>query len=218
MAYTLSEYESKQLLADAGIPIPEERLVSSADEAARAAEKLGYPVALKLCGRGIAHKTERNLVRLDVGDADQTRRHAEDLLAQRQPEEQEAGVLVQGMVSGRRELIAGMLRDPQFGPCVMFGLGGVFAELVSDVAFAVAPLEQHDADDLIQALRHREILEEFRGEPEADLAALAKILEALGSIGEARPDVLSIDINPLILSGSQPVVVDALVELESDPR
>ena len=94
MAHTLSEYESKQLLADAGIPIPEERLVSSADEAAAAAEELGYPVALKLCGRGIAHKTERNLVRLDVGDADQTRRQAEDLLAQRQPNEQEAGVLV----------------------------------------------------------------------------------------------------------------------------
>jgi acetyl-CoA synthetase (ADP-forming) len=126
-------------------------------------------------------------------------------------------VLVQGMVSGRRELIAGLLRDPQFGPCVMFGLGGVFAELVGDVAFAVAPLEQHDADDLIQALRHRKILEEFRGEPEADLQKLAHILEALGRIGEARPDVLSIDVNPLILSGSQPVVVDALVELEGDP-
>jgi acetyl-CoA synthetase (ADP-forming) len=121
------------------------------------------------------------------------------------------------MVSGRRELIAGLLRDPQFGPCVMFGLGGVFAELVGDVAFAVAPLEQHDADDLVQALQHRKILEEFRGEPEADLAKLAHILAALGSIGEARPDVLSIDVNPLILSGSQPVVVDALVELEGDP-
>jgi acetyl-CoA synthetase (ADP-forming) len=217
MTYTLSEYESKQLLADAGIPVPEEYLVSSADEAASAADKLGYPVALKLCGRGIAHKTERNLVRLDVGDAEQARRHAADLLAQRGPEEQEAGVLVQGMVSGRRELIAGLLRDPQFGPCVMFGLGGVFAELVGDVAFAVAPLEQHDADDLIQALRHRKILEEFRGEPEADLAKLANILAALGRIGEARSDVVSIDVNPLILSGSQPVVVDALVELEGDP-
>ncbi len=217
MAYTLSEYESKQLLASAGIPIPEQRLVSCADEAAGAAEELGYPVALKLCGRGIAHKTERNLVRLDVGDAEETRRQAEDLLAQRQSEEQDAGVLVQGMVSGRRELIAGLLRDPQFGPCVMFGLGGVFAELVGDVAFAVAPLEKHDAADLVQALQHRKILEEFRGEPEADLEKLAQILEALGSIGEARSDVLSIDINPLILSGSQPVVVDALVELEGDP-
>lgn len=217
MSHTLSEYESKQLLADAGIPIPEEHLVSSADEAARAAEELGYPVALKLCGRGIAHKTERNLVRLDVGDAEDVRRQTADLLALRRPEESEAAVLVQAMVSGRRELIAGMLRDPQFGPCVMLGLGGIFAELVADVAFAVAPLEERDAEDLIQALRHRKILDAFRGEPEADLEKLQRILEALGRIGEARPDVLSIDVNPLILSGSQPVVVDALVELEGDP-
>jgi acetyl-CoA synthetase (ADP-forming) len=217
MTHTLSEHESKQLLADAGIPIPDESLVSSAEEAVQAAERHGYPVALKLCGRGIAHKTERNLVRLDLSDAEEVRRHAEELLAARSPDESEAGVLVQSMVSGRRELIAGLLRDPQFGPCVMFGLGGIFAELVGDVAFAVAPLEEHDAEDLIHALRHGKILEEFRGEPEADLDKLARILEALGRIGEARPDVVSIDLNPLILSGAEPVVVDALVELEGDP-
>jgi acetyl-CoA synthetase (ADP-forming) len=217
MTYTLSEYESKQLLADAGIPIPQERLVFSADEAVQAANEQGYPVAMKLCGRGIAHKTERNLVRLDVGDAEEARRHAEDLLAQRGSDEADAGVLVQAMVSGRRELIAGMLRDPQFGPCVMLGLGGVFAELIGDVAFAVAPLAEHDAEDLMHALRHDKILGPFRGEPEADVAKLGQILEALGRIGEARPDVLSIDVNPLILSGSDPVVVDALVELEGDP-
>jgi succinyl-CoA synthetase beta subunit len=217
MTHTLSEHESKQLLAEAGIPIPEQRLVASADEAVSAAEALGYPVALKLCGRGIAHKTERNLVRLDVDNAQEVREQVGQLLAQRGPEERDAGVLVQAMVSGRRELIAGLLRDPQFGPCVMFGLGGVFAELVKDVAFAVAPLEPHDAEDLIHALRHREILDAFRGEPEADIAKLAHILEALGRIGETRPDVLSIDVNPLILCGSEPVVVDALVELEGDP-
>ena len=137
MTHTLSEHESKQLLADAGIPIPEQRLVSSADEAVSAAEELGYPVALKLCGRGIAHKTERNLVRLDVGSAEEVREQAGQLLAERRPEESDSGVLIQAMVSGRRELIAGLLRDPQFGPCVMLGLGGVFAELIGDVAFAI---------------------------------------------------------------------------------
>ncbi len=217
MTHTLSEHESKQLLADAGIPIPEERLVSSPDEAVSAAEALGYPIAMKLCGRGIAHKTERNLVRLDVASAEEVGRQAAELLEKRRPEESDAAVLVQSMVSGRRELIAGLTRDPQFGPCVMFGLGGVFAELVGDVAFAVAPLDQHDAEDLIHALEHGKILDEFRGEPEADLAKLAHVLETLGRIGDARPEVLSIDVNPLILSGSEPVVVDALVELESDP-
>ena len=217
MSYTLSEHESKQLLADAGVPIPEEHLVSSPDDAARAAEQLGYPVALKLCGRGIAHKTERKLVRLDLGDAEEVRSGAVELLAQRGPEESDAGVLVQSMVSGRRELIAGLTRDPQLGPCVMLGLGGVFAEVIGDVAFAVAPLADHDATDLIRALRHREILGPFRGEPEANVEQLAQLLEALGRIGDSRPDVLSIDLNPLILSGSEPVVVDALVELEDDP-
>jgi acetyl-CoA synthetase (ADP-forming) len=217
MTHTLSEHESKQLLAEAGIPTPEERLVSSPEEAVQAAEELGYPVVLKLCGRGIAHKTERNLVRLDVGSAEDVRRQAEELLAQRSPQEKSAAVLVQSMVSGRRELIAGLMRDPQFGPCVMFGLGGIFAELIGDVAFAIAPLEQNDAADLIRALRHHEILDSFRGEPPADLEKLAHILETLGRIGEARPDVLSIDVNPLILSGSEPVVVDALVELEGSP-
>jgi acetyl-CoA synthetase (ADP-forming) len=188
MSYTLSEHESKQLLADAGVRIPEEHLVSSPDDAALAAKELGYPVALKLCGRGIAHKTERNLVRLDLGDAEGVRRCAVELLAQRGPEEGEAGVLVQSMVSGRRELIAGLMRDPQLGPCVMLGLGGVFAELIRDVAFAVAPLADHDATDLMRALRHREILGPFRGEPEADVEQLAQLLEALGRIGDSRPD------------------------------
>ena len=217
MSHTLSEHESKQLLADAGIPIPEERLVSSPDEAVSAAEALGYPVAMKLCGRGIAHKTERNLVCLGVASAEEVRRQAAELLEKRRPEESGAGVLVQSMVSGRRELIAGLMRDPQFGPCVMFGLGGVFAELIGDVAFAVAPFDRQDAEDLIHALEHRKILDEFRGEPAVDLAKLAHLLETLGRIGDSRPDVLSIDVNPLILSGSEPVIVDALVELEGDP-
>jgi acyl-CoA synthetase (NDP forming) len=217
MSYSLSEHESKQLLADAGIPIPEERLVSSPDDAVRAAGELGYPVALKLCGRGIAHKTERNLVRLAVRDSEGTRSGAAELLSQRRPEEGDARVLVQRMVTGRRELIAGLVRDPQFGPCVMLGLGGVLAEVIADVAFAIAPLEPHDAGDLIRALRHHEILGPFRGEPAADVEKLAHILETLGRLGDSRPDVLSIDLNPLILSGAEPVIVDALVELEEDP-
>jgi acetyl-CoA synthetase (ADP-forming) len=211
---TLSEYESKRLLAEAGIPVPEERLVDSPHEALRATEALGYPVALKLCGRGIAHKTERDLVRLNLLDETDVLHHAEDLLDRRRPEESEATLLVQRMVTGRRELIAGLVRDPQFGPCVMLGLGGIFAEAFGDAAFAVAPLGPHDAADLIDALQNRALLGAFRGEPPVDRPALAKILEALGRIGATRADVQSIDLNPLIVHGAQPVVVDALVELE----
>jgi len=217
MAHTLSEHESKQLLAAAGVPIPPEQLVDDADAAAAAAEAFGYPVVLKLCGRGIAHKTERGLVHLDVLDADEAHRTAQDLLDRRQPDESDARVLVQPMVSGRRELICGLHRDPQYGPCIMFGLGGIFAEALQDVAFAVAPLAAGDAQDLIDALEHSAVLGAFRGEPEADREKLAAILEALGRIGCERDDVRSIDVNPLILRGAEPVVVDALVELSGDP-
>ncbi len=213
MTYTLSEYESKQLLAEHGVAVPPERLAASREEAVRAAAELGHPVAAKLCGRGIAHKSERNLVRLDLRDDDAVGRAAEELLAARRESEREARVLIQPMARGRREVIAGLVRDEQFGPCVMVGLGGIFAEALQDVAFAVAPLLPGDAAGLIDALEHRKILDAFRGEPAADLAELGRILESLGRIGMEREDVVSIDVNPLVLDEGRPVVVDALVEL-----
>jgi acetyl-CoA synthetase (ADP-forming) len=217
LAYTLSEYESKRLLAEHGVRVPPERLAASADDAVKAGDDLGYPVVAKLCGRGIAHKSERGLVRLGLADADALRAAAGELLAARRPEDGDARLLIQPMASGRREVIAGLVRDEQFGPCVMLGLGGVFAEALQDVAFAVAPLEPGDAAGLIDALEHRAILGEFRGEPAVDTAALAGILEALGRIGLERDDVASIDVNPLVLDGAEPVIVDALVELRGEP-
>ena len=218
MSYTLSEHESKALLRGAGIPVPEDQLVETADAAVRAADALGYPVALKLCGRKIAHKTERGLVRLGLGDAAAVRAAADALLAARRSDDGEASVLVCRMVGGRRELIAGLVRDPQFGPCVMLGLGGIFAEAVGDVAFAVAPLAKGDAEDLIAALTYGKLLGAFRGEPAVDRRKLADVLEALGRLGASRPDIRSIDVNPLIVAGDTPVVIDALVELEGDAR
>jgi acetyl-CoA synthetase (ADP-forming) len=217
MPVTLSEHESKRLLAQAGIPVPDERLVDSPDAAVAAAQALGLPVALKLCGRGIAHKTERGLVRLDLRDADAVRVAARELLAARREGEENARLLVARMRRGRRELIAGLVRDPQFGPCVMLGLGGIFAEALRDVAFAVAPLGPGDADDLIGALRHAELLGPFRGEPAVDRARLRSVLDGLARLGLERPDVRSVDVNPLLVEGAEPVVVDALVELEAAP-
>ncbi len=214
MVSTLSEFESKRLLETFGIPVPPEYLVENAELAISAAEGLGYPVALKLCGRGIAHKSERELVRLGLDTPARVAAQAEALLALRGPGESEAGLLVARMVSGRRELIAGLVRDAQFGPCVMLGLGGIFAEALDDVAFAVAPLERWDADDLIDALENRAILAAFRGEPAVDRKKLGSVLEGLGRIGLERPEIRSIDLNPLIISGAEPVIVDAMVELD----
>jgi acetate---CoA ligase (ADP-forming) subunit beta len=214
VAYTLSEHESKNLLRAAGIAVPGEHLVDDVAAAVRAAAMLAVPVAVKLCGRTIAHKTERNVVRLGLCDADAVRCAGEELLAARDRGDGDARLLVCPMVTGRREVIAGLVRDPVFGPCVMLGLGGIFAEAIGDVAFAVAPLAGGDAEDLIDALRCGGVLATFRGEPPVDRPRLAQVLEVLGRLGVERPDIRAIDINPLIISGGVPVVVDALVELE----
>lgn len=214
VSHTLSEYESKQLLSQAGVAVPTEHLVRDVNAAVRAADEIGYPAVLKLCGSGIAHKTERDLVRLDLIGEEFVRQAADDLLARRRPDEQDAALLVQPMMQGRRELIAGMIRDAQFGPCVMLGLGGIFAEALGDAAFAVAPLAPFDAGDLIDALEHASILGPFRGEPAVDRGKLGHILECLGRIGVEQTRVESVDVNPLIVVGADPVVVDALVVMQ----
>ena len=144
-SYTLSEHASKVLLAEHGIPVAREELVSTPEQAAAAASSLGWPVVVKLCGDAIAHKTERDLVRLGLADAASVVAAGEELLAKRRPEDGEVGLLIAEHVRGRRELIAGVVRDPQFGPCVMLGLGGILAEALSDVVFAACPLSEAEA-------------------------------------------------------------------------
>ena len=145
---TLSEHASKQLLAGYGISSAREALVESPESAAQAASELGFPVVLKLCGESIAHKSERGLVRLGLDSADAVQRAAVELLAQRRSEDGETALLVAEMVRGHRELIAGLVQDPLFGPCVMLGLGGVLAEALGDVVFAAAPVSVAEADRL----------------------------------------------------------------------
>ena len=214
MGGTLSEHASKQLLAGFGIPCAREVLASDAAGAVAAAEALGFPVAAKLCGDAIAHKTERGLVRLGLADADAVRSAARELLARARPEDGAVGVLVCEMVTGARELIAGLVRDAQFGACVMLGLGGTAAEALRDVAFARAPLTTADARALLGRLRaHKLFSEPFRGEPVGDLDAIATLLVNLSRIATQRSDIQSVDLNPLLLRDGKPVAVDALVEL-----
>ena len=208
---TLSEADSRRLVEDAGVAVSPWTTASDAGSAAEAAEALGLPVVVKLCGDAIAHKTERGLVRLGLSSRDEAGAAAADLLAAARPEDGEVGLLVSTMVHGNRELIAGLVRDEQFGPCVMLGLGGILAEAVADVAFRLAPLELGDALDLIDDLGAQSLLGEFRGEPAVDREALADTLMALSRIA-ADSDIRSVDLNPLIVVEGRPVAVDALVE------
>jgi acetyltransferase len=209
---TLSERASKQLLARYGVPLLEESTASTPDAAADAATRIGFPVVVKLCGERIAHKTERGLVRLRLDDAAAVRDAAGELLAATRPDDGAVELLVAPMVLGNRELIAGVVRDPQFGPCVMLGIGGVFAEAIADVAFRVVPLGAVDADELIDDLRIRAVLGAFRGEPPVDRAALRSVLLGLSDLAVHEPDVVSVDVNPLVVVDGVPVAVDALVE------
>lgn len=211
---TLSEADSKELLASYGVPFAKERKVSTAAQAAAAATEIGFPVVVKLGGDSIAHKTERGLVRLRLADASSVESAAADLLGKATPEDGEVHLLVAEMVSGSRELIAGMLVDPQFGPTVMLGIGGIMAEAIADVTFRPAPITEAQAHDMVSSLRLQKLLEPFRGEAEVNRAQVVSALMGLSRAAIERTDISSIDINPLIVGADGHVVaVDALVEI-----
>ncbi|HEX2564538.1 MAG TPA: acetate--CoA ligase family protein [Acidimicrobiales bacterium] len=210
---TLSEAASKELLGAFGVPFPPERVVGSPDAAAAAADTLGYPVVIKLGGEGIAHKTERGLVRLGLGSAEQVRAAAGALLAAATPDDGDVHLLVAPMLRATRELIAGLHHDPQFGMTVMLGVGGILAEAVADVAFRLVPIERVDAEEMIDDLALQALLGEFRGEPAVDRTAVADVLLGLSRAATEGGDLASADLNPLLVVDGRPVAVDALVEL-----
>lgn len=211
---TLSESASKELLATFGVPFAAEHKVSSAAQAVEAANALGYPVVAKLGGDKIAHKTERGLVRLRLGDANAVQQAAADLFAAATTEDGEVHVLVAPMVSGSRELIAGLLVDQQFGPTVMLGVGGIMAEVIKDVAFRPAPITDAIARDMVKSLRMQGLLDEFRGEAAVNVDQVVACLVGLSKVAEQRQDIVSVDINPLIVKSDGDIVaVDALVEI-----
>jgi len=209
---TLSEYESKEFLRSYGIPATRESLVHTREECTKAAHAIGYPLVLKACSPQLAHKTEKGLVRLDLRSNQELILAFDDLMSRM--EGNEKSILVQELIKGTRELVAGMTRDPQFGPCVMFGLGGIFTEILKDIAFRVAPLEKRDALDMTQEIKTHKILGAVRGMPAADMDLLCDILVKVGEIGLENESIQEIDINPMILSGAKPVAVDALIVLK----
>ena len=208
----LTEHESKLILAEYGIPVTREIIVESRDKLESAVREVGFPVVLKAAG-DIAHKTEAGLVQVDIRDMPEL-----EAAYDRMTKGSGNGtpLMVQEMVKGRRELMAGMVRDPQFGPCVMFGLGGIFSEVLRDVSFRVAPVTDLDAEEMMSEIRARKILGEVRGMPPADRNELTRILMAVGKIGLDHKAVKEIDINPLILKDGHPVAADALIVLNAD--
>jgi succinyl-CoA synthetase beta subunit len=212
-ANNLSEFESKQILSAYGIPVTCEKTAKTLEEAVSVANSIGYPIVLKASGENLQHKTELDLIRLDLKDESQVRLAYKELLSESTIPITE--VLIQQMLRGNRELMAGLKRDSQFGPCVVFGLGGVLAEILEDVSIRVAPITTFDAMDMMENIRGKKILESFRGKPPVNRKALAELLIAIGKIGLENDAVGEIDINPIKLIEGRPVAVDALIVLKS---
>lgn len=211
--HTLSEYEAKQVLFAYQIPVTREIMIEDRNELSRAVGEIGFPLVMKACSAEIAHKTERGLIHVDVRSNEESLKAFDAIKAGMNGEG--GGVLIQEMIKGKRELVMGLTRDDQFGPCVMFGLGGIFTEILKDIAFRRAPLDKKDARAMMAEIKGRRILDAVRGMEAADQDQLVEMLIRVGQIGLDIPQIQEIDLNPLIISGKNPVVVDALIVLKS---
>lgn len=213
MSTTLSESESKDLLSNFGVPFLPETLAATSEQAVEFSLGFAGPFALKLCGSNIAHKSERGLVHLGISGEDAVGRSCQQLLDAARPEDNATGVLIAPMATGLREFIAGISVDPVFGTTVVFGLGGVLAEAIADVTVRLAPLRRFDAIDMLHSLRSQSLFGSFRGEPPVNLEALADLLCALSNASSEISDLVSIDLNPVMIVDGLPVALDALVEV-----
>jgi len=209
----LTEYEAKKVLADYGIPVTKEILVDNETSLLDAVRNIGFPLVIKGCDPEYLHKTEKDLIRTDIRHEKEAAAAFHDIRTRMAS----AGdkVLVQEMILGKRELAAGLVRDSQFGPTVMFGIGGIFAEIFNDVAFRIAPLNKRDAFEMMDEIRGRRILDAIRGMEPADREQLSDILIRIGKIGIEYELIREIDLNPIIVSNGRGIVVDAMILLES---
>jgi acetyltransferase len=211
----LDEHAAKKLLAQYGVSVTKEILASTKAEVLEAAKKIGYPVALKACSWKIMHKSGKGLIALNIENATQLKDNFQSI-------QKSAGksvpVLVQEMLTGNREFLAGMTRFAGFGACVVFGLGGVFTEIYKDTTLRMAPLADADVQEMFADIRSRKLLEEFREMPKVRIEKLIQIIQTVGNISLLHPEIAEIDLNPIIINGSTPVVADALIILESNPK
>jgi len=190
----LNDSQAKLLLEEFGIALPPERFVLRREDVVPAADSLGYPVVLKGIGRKLMHKTEQGLVYLHLADSRSVVNAVQSIIAGAGKDLD--GFLLQPHVKGRREFVAGLFQDRQFGPVIMFGIGGVFTEAFADVAFRLAPLSETDADEMLKEIKGQALLGEFRGEKAVRQDELIQTLLGLSRIGETHQEISERDINP----------------------
>ncbi|MBD3215365.1 MAG: acetyl-CoA synthetase [Candidatus Lokiarchaeota archaeon] len=211
----LTEYESKELLKDIGIPIPEQKLTKSKEETINAAEGIGYPVVMKLMAEDIVHKSDTGAVKLNLGSKEEVEKAYDELMEI--PSKEEKQISVQGMAKEPiAELIIGMTTDPQFGPALMFGIGGILVELLEDVSFRIAPITEYDAKEMIHEIKGFPLLDGFRGKPKADITAIVDVLMKISEFVMDHQEVYEMDLNPVFIYEDGIMCVDARIILKSE--
>jgi acyl-CoA synthetase (NDP forming) len=214
----LTEVESKQVLHEAGIPVALSVLARDANEAAQAAEKTGFPVVIKVVSPDVAHKSDVGGVRLGLESSEDVEEAFDEIMEAvkaAQPDARIDGVAVQKMAPMGTEVIVGMSKDPQFGPVMMFGLGGILVEVLKDVAFRIVPLEPKDARAMVREIKGFPVLEGVRGQPPSDVAALENLILKLSEFIEAHPEIDELDLNPVFAYPDGALAVDARIVVGS---
>ncbi len=213
----LLEHEALELIKAYGAPIADAGLAKTPEEAGELAEKMGFPVVLKVVSPDISHKSDVGGVIVGVNSKEETIEAAKKIIenvSKNVPSARIAGILVQKMAKKGLEIIVGGLRDNIFGPVVMFGLGGIFVEVLKDVSFRIAPISYEDAYEMMREIKSAKLLEGYRGQPPVDKKAIADIIIAVAKLLEENPEVDSVDLNPVIAYPDGAVVVDARVILK----
>ena len=213
----LSEIEAKELLHDAGVPVERARLATTADEAISHSQAAGYPVVLKIVSPDITHKSDIGGVRIGLEDDAAVAAAFDEIMSNARaavPGANITGIAVQHMADPGTEIIVGMTTDPQFGPVVMFGLGGILVEVMKDVTFRVVPLEPRDAAQMIDEIKGKAILDGVRGQPPLDKDAIGRVLLAVSDFVEANPDVQELDLNPILAYADGAIAVDARIVIK----
>lgn len=217
---SLVEFEAKEVLKAYGLPVPEEKLARTLDEALRYAEEIGYPVVLKLMSPQILHKSDAKVVLLNIKNPEELRQKWEEIhenARRYRPDAEILGVLVAPMLKVGKEIIIGVTEDPQFGHALMFGLGGIFVEVLKDVTFRIIPIEERDAWKMLREIKSYPILAGARGEPPADMKAIVDLMLRVSKlIDDLRDYIREMDLNPVFVypEGEGAVVVDARIILK----
>lgn len=210
----LIETESKAILKEAGLPVIDCWEAHSAPKAVQLSESIGFPVVLKILSPKVTHKSERGGVKLNLHNREAVRKAYHEIKKAFEKIDPDAGVTVQKMVDGGVETIAGIAHDPQFGPVIMFGLGGVFVELLRDISFRLIPIERGDAHEMIREIKGYPLLQGFRGRPGVNIGKLEEIMMGISSLANKYPEIFEMDLNPILAYPDRVLITDARILLK----